>query len=308
MVSWCNSMPTIQELLHWEEKNISRFEIELLLAHALKKTRVFVLAHPEYQIANNTTKKFSSLIERRKNHEPIALITGHKEFFGREFFVNRHTLVPRPETELLVEKTLEHIIASSKKKFPMLVIDIGTGSGNIITTLVKELAQKNISEKIFSFIATDISREALRIAKKNAKRHGTEKNIRFIRSDLFKNIPKKIFRDAQEIIITANLPYLSKEEYAATPPDVQDYEPHSALESGIDGLDHYRKLLKELRHIAVEKTIPAVPITLFLEISPSQKNSLQRLVQDIFPKANIIFFRDLAQKWRLAKINITTPR
>lgn len=306
-------MPTIRELLRAEEKNIPRFEIESLLAHALKKTRVFVLAHPEYRVTKKIKKRFDQLLERRKNHEPVALIIGQREFYGREFFVNASTLVPRPETEILVEKIVSRFDAQkklrdkkniSKEKFSTLILDIGTGSGNIITTLVKELEKKNIPEKNFSFIASDISREALQIAKKNAKTHGAEKNIRFIRSDILANIPEKLFQDTQEIIIAANLPYLSKKEYEDAPPDVRNFEPKSALESGKDGLGHCRKLLEELRNLTLEKKILSRSLVIFFEISPSQKNSLQKLVSNIFPKADISFFRDLARKWRVAKIKI----
>jgi len=302
-------MGTIREILRSGEKSILHFEKEILLAHALKKTRVFILAHPEAAVTKKTAKNFTTFLERRKNHEPIALIIGSKEFYGREFSVNRHTLVPRPETELLVEKTLEHIAASSKKKFRTIVLDIGTGSGNIITTLIKEIETKNISRENFSYIATDISKEALLVAKKNAKKHHAEKNIRFIHSDLLKNIPKKFFRDAREIIITANLPYLSKKEYEDAPPDVRNFEPKSALESGTSGLDHYQKLLKELRDITAERKNDAASITLFFEISPSKKTSLKLLVSCVFPTATLAHSQDLAKKWRLAEIKITTtPR
>jgi release factor glutamine methyltransferase len=277
------------------------------------------LAHPEFVIPKRTEEKFTASLERRKNHEPVALITGHKEFYSREFFVNHYTLIPRPETELLVEKTLNHFTTAEKlreekivsdKKFPTLIIDIGTGSGNIIATLVKEIERKSIPEKNFSFIATDTSKEALRVAKKNTKNLDVKKMIRFIQSDLLKSIPKKIFRNAHEILIMANLPYLSRKEYAIAPTDVRNYEPQSALESGNDGLDHYRRLLKELRAFLIEETVKEkqsdTPIAIFFEISPSQKISLQKLVSTLFPKASIVFFQDLAHKWRLAEIHINT--
>jgi release factor glutamine methyltransferase len=301
---------TIDALL--SEKNattrIHRFEIELLLAHALKKARVFILTHPEFHITKKIKDQFDRFLERRKNNEPVALIIGRKEFYGRNFFVNQYTLIPRPETELLVEKILEHITESKEENFQKeksrLILDIGTGSGNIITTLAKEIEKKKSFSKSFSFVATDISKEALSTARKNAKNLGTEKAIRFIRSDLFENIPKKLFQEAQERIIAANLPYLSQKAYAATPPDVRNYEPQSALESGKDGIDHYRRLLKELVDTINQTPTLTIPTTLFLEIDPLQKNILNTLALEIFPNARVDFFRDLAGKWRLARVRI----
>lgn len=299
-------MSNIHSILQLEGSEIPRFEAELLLAHAIAKTRAFVLAHPEQVLTKNSRKKISVLIERRKNHEPIALIIGKKEFYGREFFINRHTLVPRPETELLLEKTLEHIAKSKKENFSKakrrVILDIGTGSGNIITTLVKEIETETILSKNFSFVATDISREALRVARKNARKHDAKKYILFFHSNLLKKIPKKIFQDAQEIIFLANLPYLSKKEYITAPPDVRNFEPKSALESGENGLNHYRELLEEVRESLRKKDFTTSSIGLFFEISPTQKNSLKELVSHVFPKARIEFFRDLAKKWRMARI------
>lgn len=301
-------MTTISELLRATSTTVSRFETELLLAHALKKARVFILAHPDFSVTQKIKKRFNRFLERRRKGEPLAFIIGHKEFYGQNFFVNRHTLIPRPETELLVEKILEHVTESKEENFPKekgkLVLDIGTGSGNIITTLAKEIEERENFSKGFSFIATDISKEALSIARKNAKSLGTEKTIRFIQSDLLENIPKKLFQNASEKILAANLPYLSREAYAATLPDVQSYEPKSALESGKDGLDHYRRLLEELLDIISQAPTLTVPTTLFLEIDPSQKNILSALVPKKFPNACVEFFRDLAGKWRLARVRI----
>ena len=309
-------MPTsIGEILHSTKTTVSRFETELLLAHALKKTRAFVLAHPEYPVTNNAIKTFLSYIERRSNHEPIALIIGHKEFYGREFFVNEHTLVPRPETELLVEKVLDSItneILSMQEshehgKYSTLILDIGTGSGNIITTIAKELEVKISEQRNFTFIASDLSKEAIRIAKKNASRHHVKKNIRFIYSDMLQKIPKKLFHNATSIYIAANLPYLSEKEFHDAPIDVRIFEPKSALESGPDGLDHYRLLFKELRTLLQARRERPAHVALFLEMSPSQKTPISGLIASVFPNATQSFFKDLSKKWRLADITFVLP-
>lgn len=311
-------MKTIHNLLSEKEGTIihaPRFETELLLAHALKKTRAFVLAHPEYPVTKNVLKTFLSYLERRNNHEPIALITGHKEFYGREFFVNEHTLVPRPETELLIEKILDSIAdetlsmqeSHEHKKHSILILDVGTGSGNIITTIAKELEMKMSGQRNFTFIASDLSKEALRIAKKNASRHHVKKNIRFMHSDMLQKIPKKLFHNATSIYIAANLPYLSEKEFHDAPTDVRMFEPKSALESGPDGLDHYRSLFKELRALSQKPREASARITLFLEISPSQKTPISSLIESVFPNAKQSFFKDLSKKWRLAHITLVSP-
>lgn len=302
---------TIESLLREAETLISRFESELLLSDAIEKPRTFVLAHPEYHLSQKEVAQFKSHIVRRTKREPVAYIVGHKEFYGREFLVNEHTLIPRPETELLIEAVLQytsdvrHIAGKTihQKHASILIVDIGTGSGNIITTLAKELATCANSTEDFSFIATDISEDALAVAKNNANRWHTQQTIQFIHSNLLENIPKEKFFIAKEIIIIANLPYLSTQEFLDAPIDVRQFEPRSALESRTDGLDHYRRLLEELRDIFKEHK-KNEKATLFLEISPSQETSVQTCIRAIFPKAKITIFRDLAQKHRLVKISL----
>lgn len=297
-------------------EKISRFEVELLLAFTLEKPREFLLAHPEYLVPEKISAKFLSLIERRCHHEPISFITRKKEFFSRTFSVNRHTLIPRPETEFLVEKTLEYVSSiqeetpSNKKNRPIkncdkekiLILDIGTGSGNIITTLAAEIGSEKTSEKNISFVATDISKEALSIARKNATAHASNSHIRFIRSNLLEKIPKKFFRDTHSVIVVANLPYLSSAEYESAPPDVRNFEPSTALWSGKDGLDHYRSLFEALH---IERHREQFRLEIFLEISPSQMKPMQTLTQKYFPTAHTEYFRDLARKWRLVHISLS---
>lgn len=310
-------MTTIRDLLRADTTRIVAFEKELLLAHALAQTRVFVLTHPEYPVTRHSKKIYESFLARRSHHEPIAFIIGKKEFFSREFLVNRHTLVPRPETELLIEKTLEHVERSKcahvitpsgdnrRKKIPTtLVIDIGTGSGNIVITLTTEIRRKRFKKRNFDFVATDISTQALRVAQTNARTHTTDQFIRFIHSDLLAKIPKKLFRNADEIILIANLPYLSKKEYDETPIDVRNFEPKSALESGIRGIDHYERLLHTLQLLIRTERLVA-PIDLFLEIGPRQKVPLKNFIPKVFPGSHLDFFRDIAGRWRLTHLSIS---
>lgn len=275
-----------------------------LLAHILKKTREWIMTYPEKTISLVKEKQFISLEKRRRNGEPIAYLLGEKEFFSLPFKVNRHTLIPRPETEILVEKGLEIITTSSKKKF--LIVDVGTGSGCIIISLAKALDQK----KNLVFFGFDFSSKALLIAKKNARNILKNKTgkINFLSADLLqiKNQPnfwfKNIADSKTEILILTNLPYVSKKEYAQLDRTVKNYEPRLALLSGIDGLDHYRKLFSQLKKIS--KDFPQNNFTLIFEFGWTQKPLLEKIIKANFPTAQSTFFKDLAQKWRVAKIEL----
>jgi release factor glutamine methyltransferase len=171
--------------------------------------------------------------------------------------VTKDTLIPRPETELLVELVCDEM--RSERRDRVLIADIGTGSGNIIITLASALRK---SSSLFTLCATDISDRAITIAKKNAERHDVSDRISFHCGDLLEPIREKIF-SVDEVIITANLPYLSQEIYQASEDDVKKFEQKNALLSGQSGLGHYSRLLDQMRSIAK-------PITAFLEISPEQ--------------------------------------
>jgi len=200
--------------------------------------------------------------------------------------------VPRPETEMMVEQTLGLLRNMPRDTF---VIDIGTGSGNIIISITK-----NATRTDYKFYATDISEGALKIAKRNAKNHGVDKKVKFIESNLLSAFiqNKKHIAQNANLIITANLPYLSKEIYNSAPIDVKKFEPKSALYSPEQGLQHYRKLLEQLQKI------PSSTKTILLEISPEQKQPLTKLIKTILPTAKISFTKDLAGKWRICNIKI----
>ncbi len=263
----------------------------LLVAHATKKEKVFLLAHPEYELAVEALEQAEEFLKRRIKHEPVAYIVGHKEFYGRQFFVTPHTLIPRPETELLVEAVLKIV---SKQEETIAILDIGTGSGNIIITLAGELSQKKIS-----FSALDISKEALTTAKKNAATNNVEERINFIESDLLENVLPDQIKN-KHLIITANLPYLSYEIYNASESDVRDYEPKTALVSERAGLDHYLRLLPQLRALSQ----CALSTTFFLEISPEQSQEITREIEKIFPTATLTTIQDLSGRDRLIKASI----
>lgn len=177
------------------------------------------------------------MIERRSKNEPIAYIVGTQPFWDLEFFVDSNVLIPRPETEILVEKAIELI----KKQGLRLVADIGTGSGCIAITLAKHLPQIKV-------IAIESSPKALEVAKKNAKKYGVEKQIEFIQGNFLEPI-----KGRQVDLIVSNPPYIPSKDLETLMPDVRDFEPHQALDGGSDGLDFIRKLLKaNTKHLIFE--------------------------------------------------------
>lgn len=259
---------------------IDRLDLDLIVGDVLKKPREFVMTHPEHTLTTNQKLKTKNLLARRMKHEPIAYILGYKEFYGLDFKVTPDTLIPRPETELLVELAIQE---TNIKKQTSNIIDVGTGSGNIIISLAKNITGKN------NFFAVDISKKALAIAKQNAIKNQVK--IKFIHGSLLDKIT-----NIDNSIIIANLPYLSKEIYSATLPNVKKYEPRSALYSPREGLDHYDRLLKLIAQL------DPTNCTIFLEISPEQKTKLPKIIKAHLPQVKIEFFKDLAKKWRLCKI------
>lgn len=281
-------MTTIKELTKKYSGKVAYLDLELLISHVLKKTREFVLAHPESRLTKNQEGKLARLLARRAQDEPIAYLLGRKEFFGLDFRVNRQVLVPRPETELLVEKVLEF---GPKNQ---AVIDIGTGSGNIIIALAKNIQAKN------DYYALDISPPALAVAKQNAQRHKVGKKIKFLRGNLIAPLSHENLKTTHYVVV-ANLPYLSEKIYRTAPRGVRKYEPRSALRSPRAGLAHYGKLLKQIKKIAKDRKLK---FAIFFEISPEQKPKMIGLAKSLWPEIKPRFYHDLAGKWRVMRTEI----
>jgi release factor glutamine methyltransferase len=296
---------TINQSLNWAIKELKKAKInsavldaEALLGLTIKKPKEWILTHPEAELKSQEYKK---LIKRRVKHEPVAYIIKTKEFFGLEFFVDKNVLIPRPETELMVEKVLE-IIKSEKTKN---LIDIGTGSGCIPISILKWIP----AFAGMTATAIDYSTKALQVARKNAEKHKVK--IKFLKGDLLSPIKKL---PNGKIIITANLPYLSDSQYKKLLPEIKKYEPKSALVAGKDGLDYYRKLLTNLSLIIL--TPPNLPfkkmgrerrgndIITLLEIDPAQTKKIKKIIKKIFPRAKVEIQKDLAKRDRLVIIKI----
>ena len=228
-------------------------DAELLLLHALHLTRAELMTHPERELTERQTNHYQAAIARRAHHEPVQHITGRKEFYGRDFIVNRLVLIPRPETEHLVEFVLGIDPA------PRRILDIGTGSGILAITLALELPDASV-------MATDISTAALAVAQKNAEQLGATERVRFVASDLFAALGDERFD-----CIVSNPPYVATGEVLE--PQVRDFEPAAALYAGKDGLAIYRRLIPDAANHLERGG------ALLLEIGQGQRDGVEVLLR-----------------------------
>jgi len=274
---------TTLELL--KKSNLAPLDAELLLAFVLKKDRLFIISHPEFKVSTKEATSFLKLTEKRKKHWPIAYLTKEKGFYNLSLQVNKNVLIPRPETEIMVEYLIKEL---QDKKIEL--IDLGTGSGAIIIALTKNLRDvtSNIFKKI-NFWGLDIKTPALKIARLNAKNYQLDKTIKFLKSDLLNNFPKNHLRGAN-LVIAANLPYLTPLEIKQEKSLI--HEPKSALVAGQDGLKYYKRLLKYL------SSTPFKSLILIMEINPKQNNSLSALVKKYLLNSEGQTIRDLRGKKR----------
>jgi release factor glutamine methyltransferase len=313
----------IQELLQKSSDKLKKIsptgqlDAEILLAFVLKKSREFILTYPEKKITAHQLTNFNDAINRRFKNEPIAYILGQKEFYGLPFKVTKDTLIPRPETEFLVETAIKKI-STIKQSNHLTILDIGTGSGNIIISVVKNIEKQLINSNKIDYFGIDTSQKALAIAKYNAKKNKITNKIKFIQSDLLNYFVKNnlAIKQFNNLIIIANLPYLSKKIYSSCATNVKKFEPRSALLSGTDGLDHYKELFRQIVFLKkdyfmfhpprVDERSPRVEagVSCFVEISPEQKKPIEKLIKKYFPLAKIVFQKDLAKKWRVVSFEI----
>ncbi len=227
-----------------QQKNIgtSRLDSELLLSKILNKKREEVLINLNQKISKRDFSKYKNYIERRSQKEPIAYILEEKEFWNKSFFVSSDTLIPRPETELLVEKLIE--IFKDKQ---ISILDIGTGSGCILISLLGELINSR-------GVGIDISKKALVVAKKNAKKHKISNNIKFV----YKSLNHKICQKFD--LIVSNPPYIESNQIEYLMEDVKNFEPRIALDGGNDGLDLIKKVIYKTDYILKYKGMLALEI------------------------------------------------
>ena len=282
---------TIKSALHFSPL-LPNLDREVLLSFVLQKDRTFLLAHDDVRLTASELKRYQTFLRRREQDEPIAYIIGEKEFYGRTFCVGPGVLIPRPETEILVEHVVKQITTTLPSQKKIAVIDVGTGTSAIITSVY--LSLKEAHRKKIDWYALEKESAALRFARKNAKAHGVTDAIHFKKSDLLSAIEKKLLA-YDELFVIANLPYLSKVLYRSTEPNVKNFEPKSALVSGSDGLVHYCRLMKELLRIRKH----GENIHFSFEISPEQAIPCSKWISTIVAKESLRVIPDLAGKNRI---------
>jgi release factor glutamine methyltransferase len=258
-------------------------DAEVLLGHTLGVGREQLIARADELIEDRQSDAYERRLLRRLAREPVAYITGVREFWSLEFLVTPHVLIPRPETELLVEVTLE-LARQRQSDAALRIMDIGTGSGAIAVALASELGNAEV-------FATDISARALAVARINAERHFVAERIHFVLGDLFDALPAGACFD----VIVSNPPYICRSEIAALAPEVSRWEPRLALDGGADGLGFYRRIAAQ----AFDQL--SAGGVLLVEIGDGTGETVKQIFQDAPGWRRISIFNDYAGRQRVVK-------
>ncbi|MGD9144325.1 MAG: peptide chain release factor N(5)-glutamine methyltransferase [Anaerolineae bacterium] len=262
-----------------------RLDAELLLAHVLDANRAAILARPDQRLTPKQLTRYRDLVSRRAGREPLAYIVGHREFYDLDLVLDRRALIPRPETELLVEHALRIARRMAPEMKPLHIADVGAGSGAIAVTLAVHLPQATV-------YALDESAGALEVVAENARRCGVADRMRCLHGDLLSPLPE----DTPLAMITANLPYVSTAEWLALAPEIRDHEPRAALDGGADGLGLIRRLLATAgSHLRPKGAI-------LIEIGASQGASVTTLARKHFDRASVQLVQDYAGLDRLVVV------
>jgi release factor glutamine methyltransferase len=256
-------------------------ESELLLRYALKISRPELFLELDQELSLQQDKGFRHLIKRRLNNEPIAYITGHREFYGLDFYVDSNVLIPRPDSELLVEKALK----LAQEQAVSTIVEVGTGCGAIAISLALSLPQAKI-------YATDVSAAALEVALFNCQKHGVADKITLLSGDMLDPLPEPVD------LIVANLPYVREAELSRI--NTLDFEPRLALNGGWDGLKKIGQLCLQVS----DKLRPGGG--LLLEIGQGQRRAVTTLLRSLFPSAEIEVAPDLSGIDRVVSLTLTT--
>ena len=278
---------TLKQVLHRAREVLATNSIEdaslegeILLRHALNVDRVRLYSERDHELSTEQEKGFWHLIQRRLSGEPAAYIIGHREFYGLDFYIDRRVLIPRPETELLVETALK----LAQTRTIAAIADIGTGCGAIAISLALNLPRIKI-------YASDISADALEVARINCQKHGVVDRIQLLHGDMLEPLPEPVD------LITANLPYVTKGEISRS--GLADFEPRIALDGGTDGLDKIKQLCGQARDkLGAQGCI-------LLEIGQGQSRAVTSLIQRCFPSASVEVIPDLQGIERIVSLCLT---
>lgn len=233
----------------------SRREATSLLAAALRRDKIFLVAHSEYKLSFEEEKRFRNFIERRARREPFQYIVGRQEFYGLDFAVTKDVLIPRPETEMIVEAAIEILQPLKNSKF----CEVGIGSGCVAVSILHAVESANA-------IGLDISEKALAVARKNAETHRVLKRLDLRISDVFENL-----RDEAFDLIASNPPYIPRKDLENLQAEVRDFEPRAALTDGGDGLSIIEKIIRAAPHFLKPGGF------LLMEIGINQANAVEAL-------------------------------
>lgn len=267
-------------------------KINLLLQYVLKMSKIDLLVNSKNEVTDLKRIEFLGFVQDIIEGKPIQYITNNQEFMGLDFYVDKNVLIPQPDTEILVENVIEKIkkmINMLESKQKIYVLDLCTGSGAIAVAIENYLEKNNIVKKV-KIYASDISEEALKVAKKNDILNNEERNITFVLSNLFDNIERKFD------IIVSNPPYIEEDIITKLSKEVQN-EPYIALNGGKDGLDFYRKIAQEGRKYLQEDGY------IFLEIGYNQREYVNKIFSEFEEYRNIECIKDLAGNDRVMKIS-----
>ncbi len=265
---------TIKKILdlterHFKKKGITnaRLEAEVLLSYLMKKERLDLYMNFDKELNDIEIETFRDYVKKRSDRVPVAYIIGNKEFFSLSFKITEGVLIPRPETELLVETALEKIKLRFDKK--LKVLDIGTGCGNIAISIAK-------NSEIVRVEAFDISKRALEVARENSRFHRVDKKINFFQFDIngdFYELRKKV---GKVDIIVSNPPYIKSPDIEGLEPEITKYEPIDALDGGNDGMDYIKKVINIANGFIMNKGC------LIMEIGYDQADSVRQLAEKYF--------------------------
>lgn len=215
----------------------SDIDSEILLAHILSCDRIKLHTNPDRIINDDKIGEYKELINKRASHVPLQYITGHVEFMSLDFIVNEHTLIPRQDTEILVENALNKIKNRIPPNETITIVDIGTGCGNIAISLAANLQNAQV-------YASDISRETIAVAAINVRRHKVVDRVHLLLGNLFEALAGHLNKGEVDIIVS-NPPYVREEDWNKLEPEIKDHEPREALVGGKDGLLFYRQIIKD---------------------------------------------------------------
>lgn len=280
-------MTTLSEWLARARRSMAQFsdtpglDSQVLMAEVLERPRAWVMAHPQAELNEMQSDRLQSQLQRLETGEPLPYVIGHWEFYGLDFQLNPQVLIPRPETELLVDQASAWLQANPKRN---RAADVGTGSGCIAVSLA-------VHHPVLCLTATDISAAALRIAHKNAARHGVAQRMDLVQADLLAALRRPFD------LICANLPYIPSAELKKL--KIFGREPSLALDGGSDGLALIRRLL------AQAKTRLATGGLLLVEIEASQGGQALSLAGEFFPVAHSVVLNDLAGRQRLLRVELS---